>query len=285
MSIHTVYVLGEENVACAINVRRSVDGAIVGGVRWLCEWNERTKACGEIGHLLEIGLGSRGLTAGLRLNCSSRGLNSPDTSGPRSGGTYRPQSEYRQESRDYSREDGEHFQREGNQDAGKPPAAWVCLENACQKRWETLHEWADRLRDIGKQILKWNRDAALIIKQRLVMRFCLWGLDKDAGRRVFERGPPPTLDMAVEEMDWFRKANSTFVGSNRESKVCRGGWSLPGREYRPCRDRSEGRAPVWKVTTGLEGRDMFLRKKGIGSGGRNLTTRLNMVENTPVMRV
>ncbi|GFR81926.1 hypothetical protein ElyMa_004083200 [Elysia marginata] len=40
---------------------------------------------------------------------SHKRQNSPDTSGPRSGGTYRPQSEYRRESRDYSREDGEHF--------------------------------------------------------------------------------------------------------------------------------------------------------------------------------
>ncbi|GFS23862.1 hypothetical protein ElyMa_001650600 [Elysia marginata] len=86
-----------------------------------------------------------------------------------SGGTYRLQSEYRQESRDYSREDGEHFQQEGNQYAGKPWVAWASLESACQKQWETLHEWSDRLRDIGKQILKWNRDAVLIIEQRLVM--------------------------------------------------------------------------------------------------------------------
>ncbi|GFS27286.1 hypothetical protein ElyMa_005254100 [Elysia marginata] len=158
---------------------------------------------------------------------SHKRQNSPDTSGPRSGGTYRPQSEYRRESRDYSREDGEHFQREGNQDAGKPEAAWVCLENACQKQWETLHEWADCLRDIGKQIFKWNRDTALVIEQRLVMRFCLWGLDKDAGRRVFERGPPPSLEKAVKEMYGLRRVDSTFV----ESHVCRGSWSSPEREY------------------------------------------------------
>ncbi|GFS27285.1 hypothetical protein ElyMa_005254000 [Elysia marginata] len=37
--------------------------------------------------------------------------------------------------------------------------------------------------------------------------------------------------------------------------------------------------------TGMQGRDTFLRKEDIGPGGRNLTTRLYIVENTPVMRV
>ncbi|GFR87533.1 hypothetical protein ElyMa_006079300 [Elysia marginata] len=39
--------------------------------------------------------------------------------------------------------------------------------------------------------------------------------------------------------------------------------------------------PVWKVMTDMKGRDMFLRKEGIGPGGKNLTTRLYIVENTP----
>ncbi|GFS23859.1 hypothetical protein ElyMa_001650500 [Elysia marginata] len=43
-------------------------------------------------------------------------------------------------------------------------------------------------------------------------------------------------------MYWLRRVDFTFVGSSRESKVCWGGWSSPEREYRPCRDRSEGRA-------------------------------------------
>ncbi|GFR64523.1 hypothetical protein ElyMa_005509800 [Elysia marginata] len=67
-------------------------------------------------------------------------LNKPlgnHTSLERSGRAYRPQSEYRRESRDYSRDDGQHFQREGNQDAGKPRAAWASLESAYQKQWET----------------------------------------------------------------------------------------------------------------------------------------------------
>ncbi|GFR95328.1 hypothetical protein ElyMa_006271700 [Elysia marginata] len=43
--------------------------------------------------------------------------------------------------------------------------------------------------------------------------------------------------------------------------------------------------PVWKVMTGMQGRDTFLRQEGIGPGRRNLTTRLYIFENTQVMRV
>ncbi|GFS27199.1 hypothetical protein ElyMa_005245400 [Elysia marginata] len=143
---------------------------------------------------------------------------------------------------------------------------WQKLEEASQQQWEILHEWADHFRDIGKRILEWNRDAALVIEQKLVMQFCLGGWTK---MRVFERGPPPTLEKAVEEMYWFRKVNSTFVGSNRESQVCGGGWSSPEREYRLC---NEGRASSGEGMTGMRSRDTFLRKGGIGPRGRNLTT-------------
>ncbi|GFR74297.1 splicing factor, arginine/serine-rich 15 [Elysia marginata] len=68
--------------------------------------------------------------------------------------------------------------------------------------------------------------------------------DKEAGRRAFERGPPQTLEEAVEEVSWFRRLESASQGIYREVEgsraQLRGGWGSPDRDGYGVRERYLG---------------------------------------------
>ncbi|RUS83879.1 hypothetical protein EGW08_008360 [Elysia chlorotica] len=87
-------------------------------------------------------------------------------------------------------------------------AAWLKLDNAFQDRTESLHQWADRLRDIGFRIARGERGAYGAVEPRLVLKFCLAGVDREAGRKAIESGPPRDLLTAVERVQWLQHVDS-----------------------------------------------------------------------------
>ncbi|GFS04567.1 phragmoplastin interacting protein 1 [Elysia marginata] len=230
----------------------------------------------------EIGEGSRGLTAGLRLNCSSRGLSRGDrfespskrfeTRGDRFQG--RGNRSDKRNERWESYNDGYGYN--SDRDAGRGDKVesrgnrWATRESTYRSfgdrvesderldvsdtseaegvrgrrvkadYWDDSRE-EDRLRDIERRILRLEEGNSTVIEPKLVMRFCLAELDKEAGRRAFERGPPQTLEEAVEEVSWFQRLESASQGIYREVEgsraQLRGGWSSPDRDGYGVRER------------------------------------------------
>ncbi|RUS71155.1 hypothetical protein EGW08_021081 [Elysia chlorotica] len=126
-------------------------------------------------------------------------------------------------------------------------AAWLKLDNAFQEKGESLHQWADRLRDIGFRIARGALGAYGAVEHRLVLRFCLTGLDKEAGRTVIETGPPSDLETAVERVQWLQhvksasRSRSWFEDSSKD--YSRGGGNPHFWEDRDYRQRRDSDSP------------------------------------------
>ncbi|RUS68689.1 hypothetical protein EGW08_023549 [Elysia chlorotica] len=59
--------------------------------------------------------------------------------------------------------------------------------------------------DIGFKIARGDQGAYGAVEPKLVLRFCLAGLDEEAGRKAIETGPPKNLETAVERVRWFQQ--------------------------------------------------------------------------------
>ncbi|RUS71595.1 hypothetical protein EGW08_020639, partial [Elysia chlorotica] len=90
----------------------------------------------------------------------------------------------------------------------------------------SLHQWADRLREIGFRIGRGERGAYGALEPKLVLRFCLAGLDEEAGRKAIETGPPQNLETAVERVRWFQQV----VFASRKSSL----YDNYGTDYLRC---------------------------------------------------
>ncbi|GFR86239.1 hypothetical protein ElyMa_006047700 [Elysia marginata] len=142
---------------------------------------------------------------------------------------------------------GDRFENRGDRFESRGDRCWTAgggmgkPRKSCQMKGESLHQWADRLRDIERRISRLEEGNSTVIEPKLVMRFCLAGLDKEAGRRAFERGPPQTLEEAVEDVSWFQRLESASQGIYREVEGSRaqfrGGWSSPDRDGYGVRER------------------------------------------------
>lgn len=125
----------------------------------------------------------------------------------------------------------------------RPEAAWLKLDNACQEYGETLHQWADRLRDIGHRMGRGDRNASGAINPKLIMRFCLFGSDRESGRKAIDTGPPRTLQEAVERVQWFQHVESASRGRQIENR-----WETKKvnfRERSPDDEQNQFRDPYW----------------------------------------
>ncbi|RUS89216.1 hypothetical protein EGW08_003026 [Elysia chlorotica] len=105
-------------------------------------------------------------------------------------------------------------------------AARFKLDIAFQEKGESLHQWADRLKDIGFRIARGERGAYGAVEPRLVFKFCLAGLDKEAGHKVIETGPPSDLETAVERVQWLQHVESASRG--------RSWYEDSGKDYSRC---------------------------------------------------
>ena len=117
----------------------------------------------------------------------------------------------------------------------------LLLDQAFQQQTESLFQWSDCLNKIGDSIFRLDVGGRKSLEPRLISKFCFAALDRDAGFKAMEQGPPTTLEEAVESVRWYQHVKGAVDNSYAERPRANvRGWS-PEREKLDRRDQYQGR--------------------------------------------